>query len=457
VDTKQEQVGTARAVLALVLLGVATVLLVRPPAQPTLAPPPEIRIRPAVEPGPIQPTQPSDDRPLTSERLDKALATAAAYLVRHCNADGRFTYRVNIDPRVEIKPGYNVLRHAGTIHALATYARQHPDEQLLDTLRRAARFLRETSAGPVEAEDGSPNDGLLAVWSKPEIELTDKPLRAQLGGTGLGLIALVSVERVLPGTTPLDDLRALGRFLLFMQHADEGPDEGRFYTEYIPSEGGRSDKRVVLYFPGEAALGLVMLYELDPSPEWLEAAAGALGYLARQREGRRRVEPDHWALLATARLLPQYDRLDEPPVSREALVRHAVQICEQILAERAAQPAGAVTRGCFTASGSTCPTATRLEGLLAALTFLPEDECADLRARIEAAARDGVAFLVRSQVADGPYAGGMPSAIARFPVGHPRYSKAFNDAATEIRIDFVQHAMSALMQYRDLVLVDETQ
>jgi hypothetical protein len=84
--------------------------------------------------------------------------------------------------------------------------------------------------------------------------------------------------------------------------------------------------------------------------------------------------------------------------------------------------------------------------LLAALTFLPPEE-AELRQRITAAIHHGIAFLRRSQIQKGKYAGGIPRAIRLLPDTHPRYSPSFNYRATEIRIDYVQHALSAMIQY----------
>ena len=96
------------------------------------------------------------------------------------------------------------------------------------------------------------------------------------------------------------------------------------------TKGGRDDSWTSLYYPGEAALGLLMLYEKDPSLIWLQAAADSIAYLARMREGKKLVEADHWALLATAKLLPLYDRC-RPPLPKKAIERHAAQICESIL------------------------------------------------------------------------------------------------------------------------------
>jgi hypothetical protein len=106
-------------------------------------------------------------------------------------------------------------------------------------------------------------------------------LQAKLGGAGLGLAALLELEKVEPDFTPLEDLRRLGRFVLYLQKPD-----GDFYAKYIPSCGGRRDDWVSLYYPGEAALGLVLLYERDSDPAWLRDAAAAIAYLAHHRGGQ---------------------------------------------------------------------------------------------------------------------------------------------------------------------------
>lgn len=281
---------------------------------------------------------------------------------------------------------------------------------------------------------------MLAVWSRPEINHSGKPLQAKLGGTGLGLVALMSLEAVRPGFTAMDDLRALGRFLAFMQRAD-----GSFFSKYIPSEGGRWDEWHSLFYPGEAALGLIMLYEKDRSASWLAAASKALAFLARSRQGEPDIPTDHWALLATARLLSI--GTGELPVSRELLIRHAAQICEAILHGQIDDPQRPEYAGGFVPDGRITPTSTRLEGLLAALSFLPEHD--DLRRRTEAAVDRGTAFLLRAQVTEGEFAGAFPGAIKRIE-GVDLRTDEFNRRATEVRIDYVQHALSALIQYRRL-------
>ena len=104
---------------------------------------------------------------------------------------------------------------------------------------------------------------------------------------------------------------------------------------------------------------------------------------------------------------------------------------------------GQVENGSFDEAGRTAPTATRMEGLLAALEFLPND-ATGRRARIEAAVDRGIAFLLRAQITSGPYAGGMPEAM---PGARSIMFRA-DPGASDIRIDYVQHALSAWLRYQ---------
>ncbi len=368
--------------------------------------------------------------------LTKAIHLAANYLIKACNQDGKFLYRVNLNPNVTPKPKYNLLRHAGSIYALTVYDQNYPSLSTLNTLERAAGFLKKSAIGPLPAQTD-----LLAVWSHPEITGSEKQLQAKLGGTGLGLLALLGVEKRKPGTTTVDVLQKMGNFIIFLQKTD-----GSFYSKYIPEKGGKDDSWTSLYYPGEAALGLLMLYEKDPAQRWLQAAANAIAYLARLRAGNHQMEADHWALLATAKLLPLYDRCQQPLPKRDILT-HAIRICESILTRKSHFSKNTMEHGCLTDDGRTTPTAIRLEGLLAAQRFLPLEHKI-LRERIRVTAEEGIAFLIRSQIPSGEYAGGIPRAIHPLPENHPKFDNSFNKRATEVRIDYVQHALSALLDYR---------
>jgi hypothetical protein len=378
-------------------------------------------------------------------RLNTSIHLAADYLVKRCNQNGKFLYRINLNPEVTVKPKYNFLRHAGAMYALCQYEGAYPYAVTLQTMKRAALFLKKAAIDPIP-EKFAPvpmRNDLLAVWSIPAVTGSGKPVQAKLGGTALGLVALVSLEKIAPGTTPLDYLRQMGNFIVFMQKKD-----GSFYSKFYPHHGGKNDQWTSLYYPGEAALGLIMLYELDPDPQWLQAAAEAIAYLARLRKGTSQVAADHWALLATAKLLPLYDRCRQP-LPTSAIINHTVQIIESILKTAEHFPDTSLTHGCLTDDGRTTPTAIRLEGMLAALDDIP-DERKLLKKQVAISAREGIAFLMRSQVKSGENAGAIPRAIRGLPEDHPKFSNSFNRRATEVRIDHVQHALSAMLQYEQL-------
>ncbi len=371
--------------------------------------------------------------------LSAAIDHSAHYLARACGSDGQFIYRVHLDPSVKQREKYNLLRHAGAIYALTQYHQYRADPEVRAAALRAAHFLRDCCVAPL-----ANRPDLLAIWSDSRLTRTGKARQAKLGGTGLGLVALVRAAALEPGLVELERLRALGRFLLYMQKAD-----GSFYSKYIPSEGGRWDQWQSLYYPGEAALALTLLYERDPHSDWIQGATRALLYLARSRRAERELPPDHWALLATASLFAVCRDACPPASAREELVQHAVRLVESFLGEQlvAVDP---LLAGSFTRDGRTTPTATRLEGLLAALSLLPHNE-RTLRARVEAAIHAGVGFLLRAHVSEGSSRGAMPRAIRALPSGNSLEAMMFNFRASEVRIDYVQHALSAMIHYRQLL------
>ena len=224
--------------------------------------------------------------------------------------------------------------------------------------------------------------------------------------------------------------------------------DGSFVSKYVPSRGGPDPTWVSLYYPGEAALGLVMLFERDPDPRWLRAAIDALRYLARLRETQAKPPADHWALIATARLLrqplPALEAAAPPALPwtvrqgqglRDLLVAHTERVVDAMLAEQHDLNGLPCLDGGFNAEGRIAPSATRLEGLLAALDFLAQGP---RRAAAEQAVSRGLAFLAAGQIEQGAWRGGFPRVSPACRSLSPR--------ANEIRIDYVQHALSALLE-----------
>ena len=379
---------------------------------------------------------------IDAEKLKKGIHAAAGYMIRACDRQGKFDYLVNLDPNVKVLPSYNIIRHAGAIYALGAYQRWHSNEPTCQAMRRAGGYLKRNGLAQVPG-----HKDMLGIWTSKEDDRAEHTPVVQLGSMGLGLVAFASLQRVSSDAVSRDTLLGLGRFTVFMQKND-----GIFYSTYDPNEGGLCDKWYCEYYPGEAMLGLSMLYEFDPDPKWRQAAADGIFALAMQRRKDSHPPVDHWALLATARLFAQTD-CDAMRFPRELWRRHAEAICRGILSER--QAVGKSTRpGDLSGDSYTCRIATRLEGLAAARTFLQDK---DMNEQISKAMADAVGWLLDAQIHGGPCDGAFPAVV--------RYGKlstgALKDAAsaekashdpetTEIRIDYVQHTLCALVQCAEL-------
>jgi hypothetical protein len=367
--------------------------------------------------------------------VGRAIGLSADYLGHACGPDGRFAYLVDLNTG-EQSGKYNIVRHAGAIYSLAFYNRLHPDKNTVAAMVRAGSFLCKNYLRD------DPGGRMRVVW--PEPVGTTPVDRASLGAAGLGLVALSEIERASPNTISYSDLEGIARFLVSQQKSD-----GSFFTEYCVATGPVQGQKELanLYFPGEAILGLLSLYEVDHEKQWLVAAGKGIAYLAGSRVGQYTVPPDHWALIATAKFLPYYEQ-SECPTTRREIQHHTVQVLNTFLARLAPRiPTDPTLDGSVNGEGRTAPTATSLEGLLAALESAPGAEYPD---GLTGAARDavyrGVGFLLRAQLQAGPYAGGMPGHIRG---GSARPAPADANAA-QIRIDYVQHALCAFLRYEKL-------
>ena len=374
---------------------------------------------------------------LSRDELHAAIHRSARYLIHTNQENGQFVYRQYLDGRSSTKIRYNMLRHAGVLYSLAEYYDWQTDDTVLAVLQRGVDFMRSQLAVVPTRPD------VLALWSNPDVTGSKSLKSAKLGGAGLALVTLARLRSIDPNAVSLDEMRRLGEFIGWMQKGN-----GEFYSKYLFSERDRTDAFVSLYYPGEAILGLTMLYEADPQPMWLEIAYNGLSFLARSRAGQSTVPADHWALIATSQILPHLSNLPAT-ASHERLVEHALQICTSILSERSSLPVSNSRLGGFVWDGRTCPTATRLEGLLSCLEFMPKQQN-NLHVHMVDSIRDGMDFLLKTQVRSGPNSGAMPRAIGRLPGEQSVVNAEFNRRVVEVRMDYVQHAMCAMIAYDQL-------
>jgi hypothetical protein len=115
----------------------------------------------------------------TRAQISQAIALSAGYMERACGPDGKFIYAIETHTG-ERASSYNIVRHAGAMYALAMLNRATPDQKAVDTMVRAASFMRQNYIWP------GPHPGQMVVWSEPNGPHSE----AELGATGLGLVAL---------------------------------------------------------------------------------------------------------------------------------------------------------------------------------------------------------------------------------------------------------------------------
>ena len=135
-------------------------------------------------------------------------------------------------------------------------------------------------------------------------------------------------------------------------------------------------------------------------------------------------------------------------------MRYSKDLCQLLMVGANRKQDDPRLKGCLTSFGLTCPTACRVEGLVAALDYLPADDAA-FRTRVTRVAEDAIVFLAKSQVTEGKYRGGIPYAMFRVPEDHKWQKYDHNKMAGEIRIAYVHHAISGMMLYDDVVLRKE--
>ncbi|MBN2342606.1 MAG: hypothetical protein JXX29_19605 [Deltaproteobacteria bacterium] len=382
------------------------------------------------------------------ESVFNAAKLTAALLAAQIHEDGRFTYWFDLNPARTYDDRYNILRHAGSLYALSQWDALAPSPKVQQKITQGLSYIQDCCVTNVslEAQKNGVSPIVLAVGSFSAVHGSARPPVAKLGGTGLTLQAISAALSIGISVSVSEEARrAMGRFIVAMQKED-----GSFYSKYRLDTETIDDDWQSLYYPGEAALGLVSLYELDGDLTWLNSANRALLQLEAERRGIDEVPHDHWAMIATEGVLEHRENLSDEDVLRH--LRHIRQISAAILSRQRVNVASDVA-GAFDNYGKTAPAATRVEGLVAGYRILQrhgEESDESLRKQIRKSIERGILFLLRAQVSQGKHAGAIPRAV-RPMEKNLSGAKSFNRRLTEVRIDYLQHALSAWIGYLQIV------
>lgn len=193
----------------------------------------------------------------------ESLLSSCDWLVENMRDNGQFLYYYDgiadtvIDfqhPSMIDPPYYNILRHSGgTITLLRAYEHTH-NEKYLFAAKRSLNFLITT----LKAHQYNGQDAYYVFFEKN---------KAKLGGTGIGLVALMHYWRITADATYNLYIDGMVRHLLSRITAD-GEMLGYYihplYNEGRPIENPSEEEKEKLfsfYYPGEALLGLALYYK----------------------------------------------------------------------------------------------------------------------------------------------------------------------------------------------------
>lgn len=350
---------------------------------------------------------------LTEELLLRSINLGIDYLERSVHPSGRFIYSYQAD-KDKINSGYNILRHCGTLYSMLEAYEISREEKTLKKAELAINYLLKQITEET-IQDAS-------------VALVEEGGSVKLGGNALAIVALAKYTEVTGDTEHLSLMARLANWMKVTQKTD-----GRFGTHKMAYPSGRISSFVSSYYPGEAILSLVRLYSLDGNSDWLDIAEGAAKYLITVRDGERpnsKLPHDHWLLYGLNEL---YRFRKDPLYLQHAFKIADVIISKQNIGDRFPDWEG----GYYIPPGST-PTATRSEGLCAAYLMAEYARKPNEASKYLSAIEKGVTFQISTQIGE-ENAWYFPDPMRS--IGG--FRKSLTDS--EIRIDYVQHNLSALI------------
>lgn len=343
------------------------------------------------------------------------------YFKKTINKKGQFIYEY-LPSQEKKSPGYNMLRHAGTVYAMLEVFELTKDPGILTYARQCLKYL----TGKIEPVQIDGEESCALVHNDS----------IKLGGNGLSIIALAKYCEVTQSQTYVTLMRELAKWIVQKQR-----DDGWFPVHKMTKSTLQATDFLSEYYPGEAILALVRLYRIDKDEKWLSAAQKAADYIIHVRD-RNKIIHDHWFMYALNdlyRFCKKRDYIDHS-------LKMAKEICK---AQIRNHPIRTEWNGGYIVNGPpprTTPAACRSEGLSA--TYNLVRDCGDPSDRrlldgIKQTIHAGIDFQLQMQVK-----------------GEIKISKKWLGGFMEspvngtIRIDYTQHNISSLILFYNILKHD---
>ena len=356
------------------------------------------------------------------------IATSMDYINRCIHENGRFQYRKNIDSAISYDNKiYNSLRHAGTLYSMYLYENIGYENKYFDQRILASEYFIENYIKPLDDEKSY-------IITLPKEENIKFPI-AKSGACGVALCALANLLKT--NNIKSKTLEALGEFILFM--TDEN---GKVFAYYDLEKNEINKEAEALYYSGECACGLLYLYEHNPQEKWLITAKKIISNIIKTRKNLDFDIPfDHWIALAIEKLFLHEWVTPEEKKSFESFVE---QMAIPMLSKQITNIKNSYC-GAFNDNIMPCSVGTIMEGL-AAIYFCTSSQ--DLKKILFKSLSIGCMFLSKVQVKTGEQAGGLPNSANWVKAG-------VTQNASVIRIDNVQHVVTAWLKFQKILAVTD--
>jgi len=366
---------------------------------------------------------------LDREEVKAAVREAANHLARGVDADGRYRYLLDAITNQSVE-GYNWPRHAGTTYFLAQSAALLDDPVVRYACLRAAARLRDEMMKDCGANKCITDGG-----------------DADVGSSALALIAFAEIVRTGADPSYRPALVQLASFL----RAQQRPDGELMH--YFDRTAGKPIDKQVLYYTGEAALGLARAHRITGDPEDLRAATRALSRLSGQGwsffGSRYYFSEEHWTCQAMADL---WSRAPDAEALTFCLRWHEYQRrLQHVDGDSPFDADGSFGFGPFVTPRTT-PAASRGEAAAAALEVMKADptagttdasQHAETVRLLDDELRRAIAFVMRAQLRPGPrHLFAQPAEVMGAMPG--------SAVDMKLRIDYVQHAGSMMIRWLEL-------
>lgn len=355
------------------------------------------------------------------------ISMSMGYIERNILQNGRFQYRKHIDSDINIENNtYNSLRHAGVLYSMYMYEKyglvnKYKDSRILASKYFIDRYIKKLG-----------KDGKYVVISMPEEEQIKFPI-AKSGAAGVALCALSNLYK--DGEIDLKILQGLGEFLLYMQNED-----GNIFAYYDIEKRKINKEAEAVFYPGEAAAGLMYLYEIDPQEKWLNAAKTIVLYLAKIGKKMEFAIPfDNWSVLAIEKMFKNNLVTEE---EKSILKAYAEQMAIPTLSDQITNRNNSYY-GAFKDNVRPCSLGAIMEGL-ASIYFCIDNK--NLKKVILKSLSIGNMFLSKVQVKTGEQAGGLPNSANWVKQG-------VTPNASIIRIDNVQHVATGWLKFQNILKI----